>query len=63
MRRQNPKQIHSFLSKPVLGWVVGFIVCVLLLSTQFRTYVYEMNSVFIGLMLIAVPNVILKEKK
>jgi hypothetical protein len=63
MRRQNSKPIHSFLSKPVLGWVVGFVVCALLLSTQFRTYVYEMNSVFIGLMLITVPNVILKEKK
>ena len=57
------KEAFPFLFKLGLGWVCGFIVCVLILSTLFHTYIYEISSVFIGLTLIAVPIVIMEEKE
>ncbi|MDV0443459.1 DUF368 domain-containing protein [Methanorbis rubei] len=57
------KAAFPFLFKLGVGWVAGFSVCVLILSTLFHTYIYEISSVFIGLTLIAVPIVIMEEKK
>lgn len=50
-----------FLCKLGVGWVLGFCVCVVILSTLFHTYIYEISSVFIGLTIIAVPIVVLEE--
>lgn len=57
------KAAFPFLFKLGCGWVGGFLVCVLILSTLFHTYIYEISSVFIGLTLAAVPIVILEEKE
>ncbi|HJJ98652.1 MAG TPA: DUF368 domain-containing protein [Methanocorpusculum sp.] len=55
------KAAFPFLFKIGCGWVGGFVVCVLILSTLFHTYIYEISSVFIGLTLAAVPIVIVEE--
>jgi putative membrane protein len=57
------KAAFPFLFKLGVGWVGGFVVCVLILSTLFHTYIYEISSVFIGLTLAAVPIVIFEEKE
>ena len=57
------KAAFPFLFKLGLGWVGGFLVCAVILSTLFHTYIYEISSVFIGLTLIAVPIVIMEEKE
>ena len=57
------KAAFPFLFKLGLGWVAGFSVCVLILSTLFHTYIYEISSVFVGLTLIAVPIVIMEERE
>lgn len=57
------KAAFPFLLKLGAGWVGGFLVCVIILSTLFHTYIYEISSVFIGLTLLAVPVVILEAKE
>ena len=50
----------KFLAKLGVGWVVGFVSCVLILTKLFDTYIYEISSLFIGLTLFAIP---VEEKK
>lgn len=52
----------KFLIKLGIGWVVGFISCVLILTKLFDTYIYEISSLFIGLTLFAIPVVFMEEK-
>ena len=53
----------KFLAKLGVGWVVGFVSCVLILTKLFDTYIYEISSLFIGLTLFAIPVVFMEEKK
>lgn len=53
----------KFLAKLGVGWVVGFVSCVLILTKLFDTYIYEISSLFIGLTLFAIPVVFIEEKK
>lgn len=52
----------KFLIKLGIGWVIGFIACVLILTKLFDTYIYEISSLFIGLTLFAIPVVFTEEK-
>lgn len=52
-----------FLIKLGLGWACGFLVCAVLLSELFDTYIYELSSLFIGFTLLAIPIVIMEEKE
>lgn len=52
----------KFLIKLGIGWVIGFISCVLILTKLFDTYIYEISSLFIGLTLFAIPVVFTEEK-
>lgn len=53
----------KFLVKLGVGWIVGFVSCVLILTKLFDTYIYEISSLFIGLTLFAIPVVFMEEKK
>lgn len=53
----------KFLAKLGVGWVVGFVSCVLILTKLFDTYIYEISSLFIGLTLFAIPVVFMEEKR
>ena len=52
-----------FLLKLGIGWACGFLVCAVLLSELFDTYIYELSSLFIGFTLLAIPIVIIEEKE
>lgn len=52
----------KFLIKLGIGWVVGFLACVLILTKLFDTYIYEISSLFMGLTLFAIPVVFMEEK-
>lgn len=51
-----------FLFKLGIGWVVGFILAVLVLSSVFNTHIYEVSSLFIGLTICSIPLIIKEEK-
>ncbi|MBU3109197.1 DUF368 domain-containing protein [Clostridium gasigenes] len=60
--KEERKEAIIFLFKLALGWVVGFVLAVLVLSSVFNTHIYEVSSLFIGLTIFSIPLIISEEK-
>ena len=52
-----------FLLKIAAGWVVGFGLSALVLSTLFDTHIYAVSSLFMGFIVFAIPIVINEERE
>lgn len=57
------KEAFLFLVKLGIGWVIGFCMSVLILSSLFESHIYQISSVFVGLTLFAIPLVIREERE
>lgn len=53
----------KFLSKIGIGWVVGFILSVLFITSIFEKNIYEINSLFLGFIIASIPLIIKSERK
>ncbi len=64
LSRDKSKRIPAvkYLLKLLAGWVIGFVVSMLLLKKLFEAHVYVMCSAFIGLTIAAIPFIIITEK-
>lgn len=64
MGRDNLKRKRAlfFLGKLGIGWVIGFCLSVLILSSLFEAHIYQISSLFLGLTLFAIPMVVREEK-
>lgn len=56
------KEAILFLLKLGCGWIVGFILAVLVLSAVFTSHIYEVSSLFIGFTIFSIPLIIKEEK-
>lgn len=56
------KKSLIFLFKLGIGWVVGMVLSVLLLSSIFEEHIYSISSLFTGFIIFAIP-LIMKEEK
>lgn len=56
------KEAFFFLVKLGIGWICGFILAVLVLSSVFESHIYYISSLFIGFIIFAIP-VVAKEEK
>lgn len=56
------KDSIKFLIKVGIGWAIGMISAVLVLTNLFETHIYEVSSVFIGFIVFAIPFIIKEEK-
>ena len=52
-----------FLIKLGIGWVCGFVLAVLILTSVFESHIYAISSLFIGFIIFAIPIVIKEEKE
>ncbi len=52
----------KFLIKLGIGWIVGFILSVLFITSIFEEHIYEISSLFIGFIIVAIP-IIFKEER
>ncbi len=52
----------SFLIKLGIGWIIGFILAVLILTSLFENQIYKVSSVFMGFIVFSIPLIIRKEK-
>ena len=61
----NSDRLKSFkvLSKIGIGWVVGFIISVLFITSIFEKNIYEINSLFLGFIIASIPLIVKSEKK
>lgn len=53
----------KFLFKVGVGWAIGMIIAVLVLTNLFETHIYEVSSVFIGFIVFSIPSIIKEEKE
>lgn len=60
---KHKKEALKFLIKIGIGWIVGFILAVLILSSIFESHIYQISSLFLGFIIFAIPLVIKEEKK
>lgn len=56
------KKALTYLIKLGIGWAIGFIASVLVLTAVFEAHIYSISSLFIGFILFAVPVVIWQER-
>ena len=56
------KEAFVYLVKLGLGWVIGMIGAVLVLSSVFQSHIYAVSSLFMGFVAASIP-VVLKEEK
>ncbi|MGN0666432.1 MAG: DUF368 domain-containing protein [Huintestinicola sp.] len=57
------KQSLGYLIKLGIGWVIGFMGAVIILSRVFEQHIYLVSSLFIGFIVFAMPIVIMEEKE
>lgn len=61
--KEKKKAAILFLIKLGIGWVVGFILAMLILASVFESHIYAISSLFIGFILFAIPIVCREEKE
>lgn len=60
--KKEKKEALFFLLKLGIGWVIGMVLAVLVLTSLFANHIYEVSSVFIGFILFSLPLIISEEK-
>lgn len=56
------KSALTFLIKIGIGWVIGFIMAILFITSVFESHIYQISSLFIGFIVFAIPIIIMEEK-
>lgn len=59
---EKKKKAFFFLIKLAIGWVIGMILAVLVLTNLFESHIYQVSSVFIGFILFSIPLIAREEK-
>ena len=60
--KQEKKEAVFFLIKIGIGWVIGMALAALALGNLFQTHIYEVSSLFIGFVILAIPLIVKTEK-
>ena len=61
--KEERKVAILFLIKLGIGWVCGFVLAVLILTSVFESHIYAISSLFIGFIIFAIPIVVKEEKE
>lgn len=62
-KKKDRKNAIKFLIKLGIGWIIGMILAVIILSKLFESNIYRVSSLFIGFIVFAIPLIIKEEKK
>lgn len=61
-KKEEKKKAIKFLIKLGIGWIIGMILAVLVLTNLFQNQIYKVSSVFIGFIIFSIPLIIKEEK-
>ena len=61
--KKEKKRALSFLFKIGIGWVFGFVLSVLFISSIFDNQIYKISSLFVGFIIFSLPIIFIEEKK
>lgn len=56
------KKAISFLFKIGIGWIFGFILSVLFISSIFESQIYRISSLFVGFIIFSLPIIFIEER-
>lgn len=62
-KKQEKIAALKFLVKLGIGWIIGFILAVLVLASVFESHIYVISSLFLGFIIFAFPIIIKEEKE
>ena len=62
-KNRRRKKSVKFLLKLGIGWIVGFIAAVLILTSVFESHIYQVSSLFIGFIVFSIPLIVYEEKE
>ena len=62
-KMEKKKSAFKYLVKLGIGWMIGMVLAVLLLSSLFESHIYTVSSLFIGFIAGSIPLIILEEKE
>lgn len=60
--KKEKKESIIFLIKLGIGWIIGMMLAVLILTSLFQNHIYQVSSVFLGFIVFSLP-IIIKEEK
>lgn len=60
---EKKKKAFLYLIQIGIGWIIGMVLAILILTKIFESNIYAISSVFIGFIIFAIPLVIRDEKK
>ena len=60
--KQTKKDSFFFLVKLGIGWVIGMILAILILTNLFESHIYMVSSLFLGFIVFSIPLIIKAEK-
>ena len=52
-----------FLGKIGIGWIIGMISSILVLTSVFESHIYKVSSLFMGFIILSIPIIISEEKE
>ena len=60
--KQDKKEAIKFLIKIGIGWLIGMTSAILILTNLFESNIYQISSLFLGMILLSIPLIIKEEK-
>lgn len=60
--KNHKKSGIRFLIKLGIGWIIGMIASILVITSVFETHIYKVSSLFMGFIVLSIPIVITEEK-
>lgn len=60
---KDKKKAIKFLIKLGIGWIVGFILAVLFITSVFEKHIYAISSIFTGFIICSIPLIYKEEKE
>lgn len=62
-KKQEKIDAIKFLIKLGIGWVIGMVLAILVLTSVFESHIYVVSSLFIGFIVFSIPIIIKDEKE
>lgn len=61
--KEEKKEGILFLMKIAVGWVIGFCMAALFITSVFESHIYQISSLFLGFVIFAIPIIVIEEKE
>ena len=61
--KEKRKEAIIFLLKIGGGWITGIVLSILFIASNFESHIYEISSLFLGLIILSIPFIINEEKE